>query len=236
MTRRPRRIPTPSFKMPPPYNALTGMRDSLQSPTLSPHCALFQVAADDDKANYVICRGWDTRTNSFVEYDGSEGKPGIPVAKPYGARQTGIYAVGQVHVAMLPVCELGHNPGVAETTEGHPADLDEEIELLYTDEDNEEDRVVIEWMMLTDGTAVATLKSFCTFTLGEELEDTDQTASATIEEQWGYGADHESTSITVYNMEKSGGDYEFYGDSGDYGRATYSGSGTTWYIENMECP
>jgi len=115
-----------------------------------------QIAAEDTHANYVICRGWDPRFRKFFDYvDADDDKIGISVAKPYGSRYVGAYQIGQIFPAFIPKTvevtdtpfgPLGENPGVAETSTGHPADLDETVELLYDD-----DSRVICWMLLDGG-------------------------------------------------------------------------------------
>lgn len=114
-----------------------------------PYCAMMQVAAEDTFNNYVICRGWDPRVKKFFDYsDGVEGvpdAPGVPVAKPYGCRTAGTYKVGQVFPAVLPLTKQGQNPGVAATSEGHPEDLDENVEILYTEDATPR---VISWILL----------------------------------------------------------------------------------------
>jgi hypothetical protein len=96
----------------------------------------------------------------FIDYEeDNDDKPGIPVAKPYGKRQTGVYRIGQVFGAFLPtqgpkdwVCpspsdvdwRVGQNPGVAETTPGHPADLSEAINELMTDDGLK----YVNWMLI----------------------------------------------------------------------------------------
>jgi hypothetical protein len=108
---------------------------------------MMQVAAADTKADYVICRGYDPYTKRFIDYEvGNSNKPGVPVAKPYSSRAVGTYAVGQIFPAVVPLTRLGQTPGVAETTQGHPADLDEEVEILYTD-----DNLVVQWLLLDSG-------------------------------------------------------------------------------------
>jgi len=107
---------------------------------------MMQVAVEDTHADYVICRGYDPRIRKFIDYDAAdEDKPGVPVAKPYGKRQTGQYEVGQVFAALIPLTRIGQTAGVAATTSGHPADLDEEVEILYTDDDK-----VVSWLLLDD--------------------------------------------------------------------------------------
>lgn len=77
-----------------------------------------------------------------------------------------------------------------------------------------------------------------TFTLYEELEDTDETCLGTIHEQQGPGIAHTCTgagAITLYNMHRDDGDYEYYGDAGHYGVASWMG-GTNFRILNIQCP
>jgi hypothetical protein len=116
---------------------------------------MMQVAAEDTHANYVICRGFDVRIRKFINYVADdEDNPGIPVAKPYGKRTTGQYRIGEVYSALLPLqtgnpsptdapFRFGQNPGVAAVSSGQPADLDETVGILYTEED-----VVINWMLV----------------------------------------------------------------------------------------
>ena len=155
---RKRRQPTPNFRIPPPYQPITGQRAPLQIEGVTPYCVLMQVAADDTEADYVLCRGFDTRINRFVDYEsGNSDKPGIPVAKPYGSRLAGIYQIGAIYAAALPVqgtcpsptdakIRLGQNPGVASVSDGHPADLDEEVEELRTSDDG-----AVNWMFIGYG-------------------------------------------------------------------------------------
>ena len=95
------------------------------------------------------------------------------------------------------------------------------------------------WALIRVGTALplnSALKQHCRFTLGAALATTDATKSATIQTQYGPGADHASTSITVRNLlTHTAGTYVFEGDSGDAGLALYD-TGTTWNIIQMECP
>ena len=109
-----------------------------------PVCAMMQVAMPDTHADYLICRGYDPRVRKFFDYvEDDEDKLGIPVAKPYGKRQVGQYEVGQVYAALIPLTRIGQTAGVAADTQGHPADLDEEIEILYTDDD-----IVVTWLLI----------------------------------------------------------------------------------------
>lgn len=90
----------------------------------------------------------------------------------------------------------------------------------------------------TDPSATKSQKYlFCRFTLDAALTTSDSTQDATLDMQWGYGVAHAYGTITVNNLEThTSGTYVFEGDSGDAGIAVYSGSGTTWFIIQMECP
>jgi hypothetical protein len=147
MTIRKRRNPTPFFRLPPPYNPLIDAHANLAAQGDYPYCALFQVAAEDTEDDYVICRGYDPRIRKFINYDSEdENKPGIPIAKPFSNRKAGVYEVGEIFPAVLPLTRLGQNSGVAATSQGQPADLDEEVELLYTS-----DGKVVTWIFLDSG-------------------------------------------------------------------------------------
>lgn len=147
MTLRKRRQPTPDFRLLPPYQPITGERAPLLAPGVHPYCAMMQVAVADTHDNYVICRGYDTRVKKFFDYEeGDEDKVGIAVAKPYSKRFARVYRVADIFPAVLPLMRLGQNPGVAADSQGQPADLDEEIEILY--DANEK---VINWLLLDGG-------------------------------------------------------------------------------------
>ena len=121
---------------------------------------MMQVAVEDTHDNYVICRGYDPRIKKFFDYveaveaaegvEGVEGKPGVPVAKPWSNRTAGAYTVGQIFPAVIPLTRIGQTPGVRDPGEdeenpllGQPADLDEDLEILYTDEG-----IVVNWILL----------------------------------------------------------------------------------------
>lgn len=75
------------------------------------------------------------------------------------------------------------------------------------------------------------------FRLSAALAQSDATGSADIISQYGYGVDHDDTeTITVVNHPHSGTDDMFYGDSGDYGTASYDPDNDNWPIDIMECP
>ena len=147
MTIRKRRTPTPDFRLPPPYQPITGERAPLLADGDYPYCAMMQVATEDTHDNYLVCRGYDPRIKKFFDYEeGNDDKPGIPVAKPYGQRYLRGYQVGQVFPAVIPVTRIGQTSGVAAVSQGHPADLDEEIEILYDDNSH-----VITWLLIDTG-------------------------------------------------------------------------------------
>ncbi len=153
MTDRKRRQPTPHFNLPPSFDPMTGEHAGLQVSGVHPYCAMMQVAAEDTHDDYVVCRGYDTRVKRFFDYDANDAdKAGIAVAKPYGSRTAGNYQVGQMFAALLPLGRLGQTPSVAATSEGHPADLDEEVEILYDDNGK-----VINWMLVGAEPQLATM-------------------------------------------------------------------------------
>lgn len=131
---RKRKNPTPNFRMPPPFAPMSGEHAPLQLEGFFPYCAMMQIAETDTHDDYVVCRGFDVRIHKFNE--------AIPVAKPYSKRMAGLYNVAEIYPAMLPLqtsnpspsdvpWRVGQNPGVAETTAGHPADLNETVDELY---------------------------------------------------------------------------------------------------------
>lgn len=150
MTRK-RRRPTPGFGIPPPYNPITGGHANLRYEGIHPHCAMMQVAVEDTHANYVICRGYDPRVKKFFDYvEGDADKIGIPVAKPWSNRTVGSYTVGHVFPAVIPLTRIGQSPGVAATSDGQPADLDEEVDILYAD-----GGTVVNWILIDSSSTFA---------------------------------------------------------------------------------
>ena len=80
-------------------------------------------------------------------------------------------------------------------------------------------------------------KPVCRFTLSAALATSDATKAATITQQYGYGRDHASTSITLQNfLTKTAGVYEYHGASGAAGKAFYDPKEKKWHIFDMECP
>jgi len=170
------RRPTPNFKIPPPYNPISGDHKELENHGVHPYCAMMQIAADDTYDDYVICRGFDIRMLKFVDYEeGNSDKPGISVAKPFGCRGGAgdgakIYRIGQIFPAFLPTqgpadfapdyvppspvavkWRLGQNPGVATGAAGyggHPESLDDTIEILY-----DHNGKVVNWMFIHSNNA-----------------------------------------------------------------------------------
>ena len=213
MTIRKRRMRAPGFGMPTPYNPLTGQYETLAPTGHYPYCAMMQVAEDDTHEDYVVCRGWDTRVNRFFD--------AVSVAKPYGKRAKYIYRIGQVYPAVLPWMRLGENwapsqnPGVAETTQGHPADLDEEVEILYDD-----DSKVINWMLIDCGPSLRWFECATSGNAGS--------ASYSVE-------DDDGNSFTVYPNEPAAARWGVFRAgaldyAGTMGWAQWSVSNTYWEI------
>jgi hypothetical protein len=96
------------------------------------------VANADTHDNYVTCRGFDPESQKFLE--------SVNVGKPYGLRGTYPYQLAEVYPAMKARTRIGDTPGMAEYTTGHPADLDETVEILRDDDGNP-----IEWLLLDSG-------------------------------------------------------------------------------------
>lgn len=178
---RKRKQGTPAFKLPAPFNPVTGGHAELIKSGVFPYVAMMQVAAPDTERDYVLCRGFDVRIGRFIDYEnGNADKPGIPVAKPYSKRTVGAYTVGQIFPAVLPLqtdnpspadvlWRVGQNPGVAKTTAGHPADLDEEVEALKDAND-----VYINWMLLDSaGGGGAEIISFRVLASGPFYSESD---------------------------------------------------------------
>lgn len=205
MSTRKRRNPTPAFKLPPPTNPFNMETAGVQAEGVFPHSALWQVVEEDTHADYLVCQGYDPREGRYFE--------SMAVAKPYGSRITGAYTVGQVFQAWLPLAPfeipstcnfgpLGQNPGKAETTQGHPEDLDEAIELLYDD-----DGVAINWMIMDS-------PPWRLFELYEELvpgtDDSNQEGNSaqayhlvpceTATDETGYDIDDTKDKFTVVDM------------------------------------
>lgn len=154
---RKRRHRTPGFKTHTPLHPISGDWANLRQDGTSPYCAMFQVAAEDDYEDYVICRGFDPRILRFIDYEeGNADKPGISVAKPYGKRTTDSYEIAEIYPAFLPTqgnaefsdfrqvtytppspsdvdWRLGQNAGVVTDglDNGQPEDLDDEVGILY---------------------------------------------------------------------------------------------------------
>lgn len=243
-----RRNEAPGFNTSTPRNPVDGQYADLARKGLLPYCALMQVAVEDTHDNYVICRGFDTRNRRFYDYvEGDANKKGIAVSKPYGVRGTFPYEVGEIHAAFLPIyqfterTEYNQNPGKASTTTGHPADLTEDVEHLSDD-----NGIHINWMMI-GSLGVEQMKPKCRFTATEDLTTSDASCSGQINDdygldvgsdQWGSGTEHTTlTGLTFMNLlTHTAGVYEFAMDSGDAGIASYSGYGTTWFIDIPECP
>ncbi len=154
---RKRRHPAPDFRMPgAPFNPVTGQRAQMGLPdTPGTILATFQVIGDDPTdtatqdthANYVVCRGYEPEIDQYFRYlhdpKTNPGSKSIKVAKPYGVRGTYPYKRGQIIVAARVATRFGFNQGKAGVSTGQPADLDEEVDLLFDD-----DNVAVSWIDL----------------------------------------------------------------------------------------
>ncbi len=82
------------------------------------------------------------------------------------------------------------------------------------------------------------LRPVCRFRLDAAMASSDASAAATIDIQIGFGRDHASDSITVWNMPRNGAGstYEYYGDADYYGMADWDPVREKWWIRPMECP
>lgn len=231
MTFRKRRRPTHAFGINPPYSPLTGEHANLRDPGIYPYCAMFQVATEDIYADYLVCRGFDPRIKRFVEYDADDlgNKPGISVAKPYSNRHSGLYLVGHVLPALIPYTRIGETPGVAETTSGHPAGLDEEIEILSDHND-----VVINWMVIDGQSSVRR------FEMTGSLAPTAGSSGSAIFPYWvEEDSNYNETLVTdVYNTIHGifSKPATVSGDAGADGWAVYSIDHRRWDIVRMDMP
>jgi len=79
-------------------------------------------------------------------------------------------------------------------------------------------------------------KPFAVVSFGAALTTATESISGTLLHQYGYGADHASSSCTLYNMDDNAGGYIFSGASGAVAFAVYRGSGTSWQLVTPECP
>ena len=220
MTERKRRQPTPGFKLPHPYNPMTGQYADLGKKGPSPVVALMQVIEEDTYDNYLVCRGFDPETRKF--YDS------INVAKPYGVRGDNAYEVGRVISCAKSQTQLGTNPGRAETTVGHPEDLDEAIVLLYADDGVSP----IEWLE-TGGSGGAPMKWG---KLDAQMDGDDPDGTVTV---------------SIWDWNSGETDWEDTGDNQDdvypplllaAGKTLASGTrvliakvGGKWYVINAAC-
>ena len=154
---RKRKQPTPSFKLPAPFQPITGERAPLRVEGVFPYVAMMQIAKEDTERDYVVCRGFDVRIGRFIDYaEGDESKPGIPVAKPFGRRYIGAYRVAEIYPAILPLqtsnpspvtvkWRVGQNPGLSDSTPGQPASLTETVDFL------QQGSIYINWMLVDEG-------------------------------------------------------------------------------------
>jgi len=136
-----KRAAAPYFKTPPVYNPVTGERAPLGDTASLTRIAMAQVTESDSHDNYVVCRLFDPEFGKLLK--------SVNVAKPYSLRGTNPYVVGQVFAAAKPRTALGDTPGMAETSVGQPADLDEKVVILTDDDDG----YPIAWLDISGGSS-----------------------------------------------------------------------------------
>lgn len=163
MVHRRRKVPAQHFKQLPPYNPFTGEYAQLGDKADLTRVAMIQIAEEDTHDNYVVCRGFDPEAKKFFN--------AINVGKPYGVRgETGTYTVGEVYIAVKPLTRIGETPGMAETSDGHPADLNEEVGILVDDDDNP-----IAWILIDDGSGKGGTATMIQCTANGSVSESDAT-------------------------------------------------------------
>jgi len=86
-----------------PFDPMASRHEDLDPQGIYPYCAMLQIAEEDKYTDYVMCRGFDTRMQKFVDYAaGDSTKPGIAVAKPWGNRVKCYYHKWSVYPCLLP--------------------------------------------------------------------------------------------------------------------------------------
>ncbi len=230
MTVRKRRNPTHGFKLPSIFNPITGQHSPLQIDGDFPYCALMQVAAEDTHDNYVTCRGYDTRNKKFYPYvEGDADKIGISVAKPYPKRTPGMYQVGDVLPAFIPLTRIGHNPGQSTGDDGgQPDDLEDDVELMKDDND-----MYVNWLIVDGGAAMARVEVLGELTFGLPTDS----ASALIIADWD-GVGYDEVEMTVWNTPHGAFSKmaTVLGDGGADGWAIYVPDRNRWELVWMDIP
>jgi len=192
---RKRASPAPAFKQPAPFNPITGRFAPLGTSGVVTRVAMMQVIEADTHVNYVVCRGFDPETKRFFNT--------VNVAKPYGIRGAFRYVVGNVLPAIKAKTILGDTPGVAETTIGHPVDLDETVGILLDD-----DGIAVSWILLDTGTGLIPAILYDDIAPG----DTDKYAWPCILDESGViVADTDAEKLTIANTFP--GTFRGYGSS-----------------------
>jgi len=194
---------------------MTGKHAPLAIPGEFPCCAMMQVAAEDTHDDYVVCRGYDPRHKRFFDYvQGDADKAGIAVGKPYGSRRLGAYVVGQIFPAFIPLTRIGQTPGVAAVSAGHPAGLDEVVNILY-----DENARPINWLLLDtsqqENPAIGfEMKGIRQSGTDYQYVEPGNFASYKVEEIT--GGSEESAGVTVLNAVNYGDPFVQLNSSGAY--------------------
>ncbi len=223
MTWRKRRSPAPAFRQPAPYDPRKGRYARVGVEGILSRVAMMQVVGDDETVanedthdNYVLCRGYDPETRKFYH--------SVACGKPYGLRGTNPYQLAEVIPAIKVMTRIGETPGVAETTVGHPADLDETIEILKDDAGHP-----IAWLLLDTGSG----QRFRIFRLTEALAfgGTATANPRNWDEVAGDDVTDTTTEITVWDYI---GDRE--GSIGHVGTGVKLGSEPYYRVIDLQCP
>lgn len=187
--KRKRATPAPAFRQPQPFNPITGQFSKIgPSGGVLSYCAMMQVIEEDTHDDYLVCRGFDPHTQKFYS--------SLPVAKPYGLRGQFPYEVAQVFPAIKARTAMGRTPGVSSKTVGHPADLSEELEILYDDSG-----VAVEFLLL-DSAAESNRAQYVEIAANTDFSYGQLIEGATIVDWWPDGSrdpDPGSEGVDVIN-------------------------------------
>lgn len=81
------------------------------------------------------------------------------------------------------------------------------------------------------------LKEWGRAEFSQDFTTSDATVPGTLTDQWGYGADHTDTDITLHNLETgTASEYVFCGSSGGACWCRYMGTSDDWALVIPECP
>jgi hypothetical protein len=209
---RKRISPAPAFKQPSPFNPITGKHGLIGREGIISRCAMMQVIEEDTHDNYVVCRGFDPETMRFYER--------VCVAKPYGLRGTKSYKVAEVYAAIKPRGKLGDTSGVARTTVGQPASLEEEIDILLDDDD-----VVVSYLLLDahGGSPIRYGILTCDLEQGKSCVIEERVYTAVEGQAWSRSLECNAKTYRAYDPLR-----EFYGTSDPENGGA---AGVFWFVD-----